>query len=137
MINNNIQPMLTYMLLYIQEQSSRKEVCDLERRLCSSEALVADFQKSLQQRDSELEALKAKVTTHSAHECWYLWSNSVTVASSSIPRHRVLHCPLPSPVLGHSPPETPLTQHNWYRYWWTQCNVLTYSPISMMDYSSI
>ena len=78
MINNNIQPMLTYMLLYIQEQSSRKEVCDLERRLCSSEALVADFQKSL---------LKAKVTIHSAHEYWYLWSSSVTVALSSIPRH--------------------------------------------------
>ena len=43
--------------MIIQEQSSRRE-------LQSSEALVADFQKSLQQKDSELEALRAKVTTH-------------------------------------------------------------------------
>ena len=43
--------------MIIQEQSSRRE-------LRSSEALVADFQKSLQQRDSELETLRAKVTTH-------------------------------------------------------------------------
>ena len=48
-----------------QEQSSRREVGDVEQRLRSSEALVADFQKSLQQRDLELETLRAKVTTHS------------------------------------------------------------------------
>ena len=39
--------------MIIQEQSSRRE-------LRSSEALVADFQKSLQQRDSELETLRVK-----------------------------------------------------------------------------
>ena len=44
--------------MIIQEQSSRRE-------LRSSEALVADLQKSLQQRGSELETLRAKVTTHS------------------------------------------------------------------------
>ena len=44
--------------MIIQEQSSRRE-------LRSSEALVADFQKSLQQRDSGMETPRAKVTTHS------------------------------------------------------------------------
>jgi serine/threonine protein kinase len=43
-----------------QEQSSRREIGDLERQLRSSEALVADFQKTLQQRDSELETLRSK-----------------------------------------------------------------------------
>ena len=38
----------------MQEQSNRREIGDLERQLRSSEALVADFQKTLQQRDSEL-----------------------------------------------------------------------------------
>ena len=32
-----------------------------EEQLRSSEALVADFQKSLQQKDSELESLRTKV----------------------------------------------------------------------------
>ena len=39
--------------------------------MLSSEALVADFQKSLQQRDSELETLRTKVTINpifTAHE---------------------------------------------------------------------
>ena len=35
---------------------------DLQRQLQSSEALVADFKKTLQQRDLELEALRAKVS---------------------------------------------------------------------------
>ena len=41
------------------------EISDLKRKLQSSEALVADFQNTLQQRDSELEASKPKVNTHS------------------------------------------------------------------------
>ena len=44
-------------MIILQEQSTRRE-------LRSSEALVPGFQKSLQQRDSEVEALRAKVTTH-------------------------------------------------------------------------
>ena len=44
------------------EQSSRKEIRDLKRQLQSSEALMADFLKTLQQRDSELETLRAKVS---------------------------------------------------------------------------
>ena len=48
--------------MIIQEQSSRRE-------LRFSEALVADFQKSLQQRDSELEALRAKITTLYIYIC--------------------------------------------------------------------
>ena len=48
--------------LCVQEQSSRREIGDLERQLRSSEALVADFQKTLQQRDSELETLRSKVS---------------------------------------------------------------------------
>ena len=51
----------------VQEQSSTREIGDLERKLRSSVALVVDFQKSLQQRDSELETLRAKVSTPS-HE---------------------------------------------------------------------
>ena len=38
-----------------------------EEQLTSSEALVADFQKNLHQRDSELKALKQKVI-----QCLYL-----------------------------------------------------------------
>ena len=38
---------------------------DLQRQLQSSEALVADFKKILQQRDLELEALCAKVSIRS------------------------------------------------------------------------
>ena len=45
----------------MQEQSSRREIGDLERQLRSSEALVAEFQKTLQQRDSELETLRSTV----------------------------------------------------------------------------
>ena len=44
-----------------QEQSSRREIGDLEKQLQLSEALVADFQKTLQQRDSDLETLRLKV----------------------------------------------------------------------------
>ena len=47
--------------LCVQEQSSRRKVDDLERQLQSSEALVADLQDTLQQRDSELETLRPKV----------------------------------------------------------------------------
>ena len=41
---------------------------------------MADFQKSLQQRDSELETVRAKVST-SSHESLYGISMSVNTAS--------------------------------------------------------
>ena len=40
---------------------SRRKVDDLEEQLQSSKALVADLQKTLQERDSELETLRLKV----------------------------------------------------------------------------
>ena len=49
------------MSVCLKEQSSRSEIGDLERRLQSSEALVADLKKTPQQRDSELETLRSKV----------------------------------------------------------------------------
>ena len=45
----------------VQEQSSRREIDNLKQGLQSSESLVADFQKSLQLKDSELETLREKV----------------------------------------------------------------------------
>ena len=42
-----------------------REIDDLERQLRSNEALVAEFQKTLQQRDSELEILRSKVSPSS------------------------------------------------------------------------
>ena len=51
--------------LCIQEQSSRREIGDLQRQLESSEALVADLRKTVQQRDSELNAVEPKVSTFS------------------------------------------------------------------------
>ena len=47
--------------VYVQEQSSRRVIGDLEGQLQFSEALVAEFQKTLQQRDAELERLRSKV----------------------------------------------------------------------------
>ena len=38
-----------------------RKIGDLERQLQSSEALAAEFLKTLQQRDSELETLRSKV----------------------------------------------------------------------------
>ena len=52
----------------VQEQSNRREIEDLQRQLQSSEAIVADFQNTLQQRDSMLETLRAKVSIHSSHK---------------------------------------------------------------------
>ena len=49
----------------VQEQYSRWDMRDLQRQLQSSEALVADFKKILQQRDLELEVLWAKVSIRS------------------------------------------------------------------------
>ena len=46
----------------VQEQSTRRKVDDLERQLRSSEALVAHLQDTLQQRNSELETLRSKVS---------------------------------------------------------------------------
>ena len=42
-----------------------RDIEDLQRQLQSIEALVADFQKALQQKGSELETLRAKVSHHS------------------------------------------------------------------------
>ena len=53
----------------VQEPSGRRKIVDLEQQLQSSEALVADYQRGFQQRDSELEALRAKVTTDSLGMC--------------------------------------------------------------------
>ena len=43
-----------------QEQS--REIGDLVRKLQSCEALVVEFQKTLQQRDSKLETLRSQVS---------------------------------------------------------------------------
>ena len=40
-----------------------REIGDLKEQLQSSEALVADFQKDLQQKDTELNALRVMVTS--------------------------------------------------------------------------
>ena len=53
--------------VYIQEQSSKREVDDLKEQLQSSEALVADLRNTLQQRDSELETQRAKVRNDATH----------------------------------------------------------------------
>ena len=50
---------------HVQEMSNTREVDDLKRQLQSSEALVADLQKTLQQRDSELAILRSKVSQYS------------------------------------------------------------------------
>ena len=44
----------------VQEQSSRREVSVLQEQLKSKEDLLAEFQKSLLQKDRELEELKMK-----------------------------------------------------------------------------
>ena len=46
----------------VQEMSNMREADDLKGQLQSSEALVADLQKTLQQRDSELATLRSKVS---------------------------------------------------------------------------
>ena len=51
-----------HMYICVQEQSVKKEIGDLERQLRSSETLVVDLKKTVQQRDSELKTLKTKVS---------------------------------------------------------------------------
>ena len=46
----------------VQEQSSRREIGYLQTQLQSSEAIVADLKKILQEKDSELETLRPKVS---------------------------------------------------------------------------
>ena len=53
-------PSTHYALVHVQEQCSRRDIEDLQQQLQSSETLVAEFQKTLNQRDSELETLKQK-----------------------------------------------------------------------------
>ena len=48
--------------MFIQEHFNRREIGELEQRLQSSEALVADFQQVIQLKESEIEELRAKVT---------------------------------------------------------------------------
>lgn len=50
-----------YVIVHMQEQSSRREIDDLQGLLLYSEELVDDFQKALQERDLELETLRPKV----------------------------------------------------------------------------
>ena len=45
----------------LKEQSNKREKEDLVSQLQSSEALVADFQKTLQHIDLELKTLRTKV----------------------------------------------------------------------------
>ena len=92
---------------------------DLERQLRSSEALVADFQKTLQQRDSELETLRSKVGPPSLDslppnsQCMNTAScTPVTVTPPSILRHRDLNLHLPRP--GYSALALPLNHNNRY-----------------------
>ena len=44
-----------------QEQSKSREIGELERQLHTSPAPVSEFQRTLRQKDSELEALRLKV----------------------------------------------------------------------------
>ena len=57
----------------VQEQSSKLELGNLQRQLSSSEALRADLQKHVQQRDLQLETMKSKVGTP-CHESFALRS---------------------------------------------------------------
>ena len=47
----------------MQEQASREEIEELKWQLLSSEGLVADLQKEVQWKESELQEIKAKITT--------------------------------------------------------------------------
>lgn len=62
----NSDPKLSF-VLYVQVQSSRKEIQDLQQQLRSSEALVADLQKTVQQRDFKVETLSPMVLTLLVH----------------------------------------------------------------------
>ena len=48
-------------------QDKERELAKAQQQLQSSEALVADFQRSLLQKDSELETLRAKVVSAFPH----------------------------------------------------------------------
>ena len=79
MYNNGLCETRADEYITVQEQSYRREICDLQRELQSSrkeindlqrqvrfnEAQVADLQKALQQRDPEQVILKPKVSTAS------------------------------------------------------------------------
>ena len=49
--------------------SNTREVGEMKAQLQSSEALVADLQQTLHQRDSELETLRSKVSQYSCPNC--------------------------------------------------------------------
>ena len=50
--------------VHVQEQSSRREICDLKQQLQSSKDQVADLKKNIQHRDSDLEILRSKVSPY-------------------------------------------------------------------------
>ena len=88
--------------LCVQEQSSRREIGDLERQVKSNEA---DFQNTLQQGNSELETLRSKVGLSSPESVppKSLCMNTatctpVTVTPPSIFRYKDLIFHLPRPV---------------------------------------
>ena len=93
--------------IYIKE----RELAQTQQQLRSSEALVADFQKTLQQRDSELETLRSKVNLSPNSQCMSTTS-STPVTPPSILRHRALNLHLPRP--GNSPLSLPLNHNNRY-----------------------
>ena len=75
-------------------EAKDKRMDDLESQLQSSEALVAEFQRSLQQRDLELDMLRVNLTTSSdAYQGTILHSQAQSMAlptpqikSSSVPQ---------------------------------------------------
>ena len=63
----------------MQEQASRKEIEELKWQLLSSEGLVADLQKEIQWRESQLQEIKAKITTQQLlFQWWNIWLKKYT-----------------------------------------------------------
>ena len=56
------------LFLFIQEQSSRRDINELKGELRSSEAVVAELQNTLQQRDLELDTVRSKVGPKIQHD---------------------------------------------------------------------
>ena len=74
---------LAYLLLYIHifctiiltsclQESRRRELGELQQQLCSNEALLADFQRNLLQKERELEEIRSMGTGGAqVRECCY------------------------------------------------------------------
>ena len=54
----------------MQEQSSRREVSVLQEQLKSKEEILAEFQKSLLQKDRELERMKREDKSMQNQQVW-------------------------------------------------------------------